>query len=488
MTTNNVPAIIGATAPAAITTDQEIRDLGTRVAGYRVALGLGLVVHVTPKGVKSFRFRYRNAQGADTWQVLGKFGQLTLAQARAAMDVALGVLASGECVKAAKKETRRQDLTTLAGAFHAWFPLFASKVGADYAARTRRVLLDPAVAPLMARRLGAVDMPQVVKFCRALEVSRSQSYAREVAHALDKIYEHARLEGLHRGDNPARRVVEHLTPRDSQPWEALQLDAVPRYFQDVAKFANRRRSARYHNPRAVKHLTPFALRLLPYLTLRVSILRVARWDWISWDGPNGATLTVPAFTRGTKQRTTEKRADERGKNYAPYIVPLARQVVSMLRELQALSGHTPYLFPGNKKAGSAEWRPASETGWLERIRQLGWDGTTDERPAITVHGFRSLFATTAYSRYVITRVDEHALEFQQDHKLTDGVRAHYTRDARGSHRGLLLRERAQLMQWWADELETILARGLEALPQSRVEMASAFMSRPQSYISPSAIS
>jgi hypothetical protein len=106
---------------------------------------------------------------------------------------------------------------------------------------------------------------------------------------------------------------------------------------------------------------------------------------------------------------------------------------------------------------------------------MGWDGSTPERGAITVHGFRALFATTAYTRYIVTRAEEHALEFQQDHKLTEGVRANYTRDRDGSHRGLLLAERARLMQWWADEIDTILAIGDPAkLPASRVDMAAAF--------------
>ena len=87
--------------------------------------------------------------------------------------------------------------------------------------------------------------------------------------------------------------------------------------------------------------------------------------------------------------------------------------------------------------GHTEFHPISEGTWLQRLRALGWDGSTPERGAITVHGFRALFATTAYTRYIVTRAEEHALEFQQDHKLTEGVRAHYTRDRDGSHRGLL---------------------------------------------------
>ena len=183
----------------------------------------------------------------------------------------------------------------------------------------------------MREKLNALDMPAVLKFCRALEITRSASFAREIAHALEKLYEYARAEGHYRGENPAHRVVEKLTPRDSQHWEALQLDQLPLYLADVAGMRAVRQGER---------ATQLALRLLPYLTLRPSILRTARWEWIQWDGPHGAMMIVPAFTEGTKQRTTEKRADARGKAYAPYRVPLS----STVRHAAARTAgsHRPY--------------------------------------------------------------------------------------------------------------------------------------------------
>jgi integrase len=260
-------------------------------------------------------------------------------------------------------------------------------------------------------------------------------------------------------------VASKMTPYDAQHWEALQLENVPQYFADLATLT--RDSATHPE-------TLLALRLLPYLTLRPSVLRFSEWSWISWEQ---AILMVPAFTIGTKQRHTERRVDKRGKNYAPYRVPLSRQVMALLRELQAVTGGSKYLFPNFKGRGRGAERCVSEGGWLSALRRAGWDGRSPERPAITVHGFRALFATAAYTRYCVTNVETHALEFQQDHKLTEGVRAHYTRDRDGSHRGLLLPQRAAMMQWWANEIDAILANQGGPLPQSRAEMAAASMSR-----------
>lgn len=481
MTKNHSPAIAQAitkalrAASTEITTDEQVRALPTRTKGYKAFLGRGLYVFVSPSGTKSFRFNYKNANGAAQTHTLGKFGKLTLQMAQRMFDQARDALDAGECIRAQQSDARSRARATLADAFRHWFPVFSTRVCAEYAARTQRLMQSDDLAPLMAKQLTALDFRAVRKFCRGLEVTRSPSGAREAAHALDQIFEHAREEGLYTGENPAHRVAAKLTRYDGQHWEALQLEHVPQYFADLATLAQ---------ASATQAEILLALRLLPYLTLRPSVLRFSEWSWINWDQ---SLLSVPAFTPGTKQRTTERRVDQRGKNYAPYRVPLSRQVVALLRELQALTGRGKYLFPNFKARGKTE-RPVSEGGWLSRIRGMGWDGESAARPAITVHGFRALFATSAYTRYVVTRMEEHALEFQQDHKLTDGVRKNYTRDAHGSHRGLLLTQRAALMQWWADELDTVLALGPGAqLRQSRAEMAAAFVSQKRDRQSPGMI-
>jgi integrase len=471
MTKNHTPAISMAIAKALanerepITTDEQVRRLTTRKKPYKVFLGRGLYIYVSPSGAKSFRFNYKRQDGAAQTHTLGQFGKLTLQMAQRLFEQARDALDHGHCIRTQQTEARTRARATLADAYRHWFPIFSTRVCADYAARTKRLMESDDLEPLMVKPFGALDFRAVRKFCQGLEVTRSPSGAREAAHALDQIFEHAREEGFYTGDNPAHRVASKLSPYAGQHWEALQLEHVPQYFADIAGLVH---------GSATHPETLLALRLLPHLTLRPSILRHAQWSWINWDQ---ATLLVPPFTQGTKQRTTERRADSRGKAYAPYRVPLSRQVVSLLRELLSLTGERRYLFANHKHRGQGE-RPVSEGGWLMALRRMGWDGKTDARPAVTCHGFRALFATSAYSRYIITRVEEHALEFQQDHKLSEGVRAHYTRDRDGSHRGLLLPQRAALMQWWSDELDAVCAAGPGApLPQSRAESAAAFMAR-----------
>lgn len=489
-----VTAVLAAAKPARVkrkpvATDEDIRNLATESKRYKVSTtrGGGLFVFVTPKGAKSFAFLYENAQGVVKTHTLGKFGKLTLAMALGEFETARARLEKGVCVRTAQLEQRTRQLTTLADEFQDWFPAYRTTVGPDYAARTLSLFDSDDMAQLRGMHLGAIDAPTVLRFAKAAQVTRSKSFGRDVVNMLEKVYAHARLQGHHKGDNPALGVVKHLAQRDSQPFQALQLEQLPLYFQDLGGLT-KPTAWRVQRPvSTVKSSTVLALKILPYITVRPSILRHAQWSWISWDGPLGAMLTVPAFVQGTKQRVTEQRADKRGKAYASYRVPLSRQVVSLLQQLQRETGASQFLFPGYKSRKSAQEKPISEGRWLSALRRMGWTGKgrDEQRGAITVHGFRALFATAASTRYVVTNQEEHALEFQQDHKLTAGVRAHYTRDKDGSHRGLLLAQRAAMLQWWADEIDAVLASQGGALPQSRADAAAAFATRSWNRSSPS---
>jgi len=64
-----------------------------------------------------------------------------------------------------------------------------------------------------------------------------------------------------------------------------------------------------------------------------------------------------------------------------HIVPLSTQAITILRDLQALTGNGKYVFPSTRTSN----RPMSDNTVNGALRRLGYTG--DE---ITGHGFRSL--------------------------------------------------------------------------------------------------
>ena len=119
-----------------------------------------------------------------------------------------------------------------------------------------------------------------------------------------------------------------------------------------------------------------------------------------------------------------------------HIVPLAHQAVSILRELQAITGNQPLVFESVRRG-----RPLSENAINVALKSMGYGGDT-----IVGHGFRATASTLLHEQGWPPEV----IELQLAHKQRNQVAAAYNRSAR-------LKEREQMMQSWADYLEFLLS-------------------------------
>ncbi|ECK2023548.1 TPA_asm: tyrosine-type recombinase/integrase, partial [Salmonella enterica subsp. houtenae serovar 43:z4,z23:-] len=87
-------------------------------------------------------------------------------------------------------------------------------------------------------------------------------------------------------------------------------------------------------------LTRYALKLSLLFFVRSSELRFARWSEIDWQQKlwvipeeREQIENVKFSHRGTKMRTQ-------------HIVPLSDQAIAILKQIEALSGHLTFIFPG----------------------------------------------------------------------------------------------------------------------------------------------
>jgi integrase len=90
-----------------------------------------------------------------------------------------------------------------------------------------------------------------------------------------------------------------------------------------------------------------------------------------------------------------------------HIVPLARQVVDILRELHKATGHCQYVFP-SIRSGS---RPMSDMTVNAALRSLGYG-----KEVMVGHGFRAM-ARTMLDEVLGERVD--LIEHQLAHQVKD---------------------------------------------------------------------
>ena len=142
---------------------------------------------------------------------------------------------------------------------------------------------------------------------------------------------------------------------------------------------------------------------------------------------------------------------ERMKMREQHIVPLSRQAVEILREIEPMTNREiiarpnapKYVFPSAR----THERPMSENAVLAALRRMGY--TKEE---MTGHGFRSMASTLLHEQ----GWNHQAIERQLAHAERNAVSVAYNF---AEH----LPEQRKMMQAWADYLDGLKA-GAEVIP------------------------
>ena len=137
-----------------------------------------------------------------------------------------------------------------------------------------------------------------------------------------------------------------------------------------------------------------ALRLAPLVFLRPSELRCGEWREIDLDK---RVWDIPARRMKCRVR---------------HLVPLCRQALGILKELQAITGQGQYLFPGMR----TKTEPISEMTLVNALRRLGY-GSGE----FCAHSFRSMASTLLHEN----GFSSDWIEVQLAHK-DHSIRGHIT--------------------------------------------------------------
>ena len=385
-------------------TDTAIRGAKPLEKAYKLADGGGLYLEVAPSGGKWWRIKYRFA-GKEKRLSLGVYPTVGLREARARLEVMKETLRQGidpgEQRKAQKAEAvvfemvaREWHQKKMAG----WTPKHAQQI--------IRRLENLAFPDLGNRPIAELGAPDFLAVLHKIEQQGHLETARRLAQICGQVTRYARLSGIVDTDAAshlsealsAKPVRHHASITDPQEIGAL-LRAIDDYPGDVS--------------------ISFALKILPYVFVRSSELRGATWAEIDLDS---AEWLIPA---------------ERMKMRRPHFVPLARQVVALLRALHNLTGNRELVFPGTASAS----RCISDMGLLNALRRMGYG-----RDEMTVHGFRSMASTRLNEMGYRPDV----IEAQLAHAEKNSIRNAY-------NRAQYLPERRTMMQEWADYLDSLRA-------------------------------
>ena len=382
----------------------------------------GMYLQVSPGGSKRWFLKYR-VDGKEKQLSLGGYPDVSLKSARLARDAAKLQKSKGtDPVQARKldklKATRNTGDTFKAIALE-WYGKQAPQWSASHALRMLRQL-ERDLFPWIGERPIA------------------QIHAMELLSALHKVEERGALETADRALMLARQVWDYWLPtagvEQRNITEGLKARLTPYRSKSFAAIVEPKRFGDLM--RAIQTykggpIVRTALQLAPLLYQRPGNLRMMEWAELDL---NAALWTIPSMKM--------KRTKEEKENGEAHIVPLPVQAVTLLRNIQPLTGHSVYVFHGERSHD----RPISDNSVRSALYALGFGKEQ------SWHGFRASARTML--------VDELNL----DHLAIEANLAHAVKDSNGRsyNRTHYLKQRFEQIQQWAEYVDK-LARGADVI-------------------------
>lgn len=395
-------------------TNLQCLSIKSKETPFKISDSHGLYLEVVPTGSKYWRYKYRFL-GKEKRLALGVYPEVSLAEAREKRNAARKVLAAGIDPSQDRKDRKRKAVINAENTFETiareWHSQNVEKWSEVHSRNVmRRLEID--IFPYLGKRpIADISAPELLEILRKIEKRDALDVASRVKQICGQIFRYGIATGRGGRDHSAD-LRGTLKTRRTKSYAALDIKEIPGLLRaldqnEARLFARTRR----------------AIRLLMLVFTRPSELVEATWDEI--DLENGRWI-IPA---------------ERMKMGNPHIVPLSRQAISLFKEQFEETGHmnTKWVFP-------SQIRPIdsmSNNTVLFALGRMGYKGKQ------TGHGFRALARTTLREKL---GYDADVIERQLAHAVGNKI-------ARAYDRAQFIDQREEMMQTWADYLDSIVGHG-----------------------------
>ncbi len=395
-------------------TDTAVRNIKPGVKSIKLFDERGLYLEVSPSGGKWWRLKYR-FDNKEKRISLGVYPDVSLKDARDRRDEARKLLANGVDPSENRKAIKSTRMDRAANSFEVvgreWFAKYSPTWASNHGDRIIRRFERDIFPWIGGRPIAEITAPELLSVIRRIESRGALETAHRALSNCGQVFRYAVATGRAVRD-PSGDLRGALPPVKGTHFAAT---TEPKRVAEILRAMDG-----YEGTLTVR----CALRLAPLVFVRPGELRNAEWTNIDFEAAEWRYLV-------TKTNT-------------PHIVPLSRQAIEILRELQPLTGSNRFVFPSARSHN----RPMSDNAILAAMRRLGID-----KEEMSGHGFRAV-ARTILDEVLGVRPD--FIEHQLAHAVRDPNGRAYNRTAH-------LPERRKMMQQWADYLDK-LKIGAEIIP------------------------
>lgn len=320
-------------------TDTAIRNAKPGEKPIRLFDERGLYLELSPTGGRWWRLKYRFA-GKEKRLSLGVYPDVSLKDARDRRDGARKLLADGvdpsENRKAAKSARANQAANSFEVVAREWFAKYSTRWATNHGGRIIQRFERDIFPWIGERPIAEITAPELLTVVRRIESRGALETAHRALGNCGQVFRYAVATGRAERD-PSVDLRGALPPTKSEHFAAT---TEPKQVAEIL-----RAMEGYEGTLTVR----CALRLAPLVFVRPGELRKAEWADINLDAAEWRYIV-------TKTNT-------------PHIVPLSRQAVDILRELQPLTGGGRFVFPSARSNA----RPMSDNAILAAMRCMGID-------------------------------------------------------------------------------------------------------------------
>ena len=333
----------------------------------KVSDGNGLQLWVRTTGSKTWVLDYR-LNGKRQNLVIGKYPAMSLQQARLKNNEVRELIKQGIDPKAQKYTTVDSGINQFANLAQQWHDKRKTTIKAGTFSRDYS-LYERDIKPFIGDKdITTITPLEILDIAHRIENRGAGDMARRAIGQIGQVFTYAMRLGIVTY-NPTYKLSQALTPRQQKNFARITINQLPQLLSDIDSYKG--------DP-----LTKLGFYLLAYTFVRTNELRFMQWNEVDWQGK---LWRIPA---------------ERMKMNRPHIVPLAPQVLDILKQIKDFGLSDTYVF-----FNSSRQQPYSENVFTNALKKMGY------RDVMTGHGFRGLASTTLHERQYM----HEAIELQLAH-------------------------------------------------------------------------
>lgn len=405
--------------------DTQIKKAKPKEKGYKLFDGDGLFLWISKTGGKLWRLKYISPVSAkEKTFSIGKYPDVTLAKARVERDHLRQLIANGIDPSEEKQQNKKEHIKTeikkldTFGKLAEDFLKHKTKISNNYREMQFR-RLDRHIFPTLKNTpISEINRKDIIDLIRIIEANGTLEMSYRVFSLCNEIFRYASanekipyniLQDIDKKSVFIQKEEKHFPVILDEKEIKTLLGALDNYKGDIS--------------------SNYALKLLPHLAARPGNIRVAEWKEIDFEK---SQWIIPGEKMKIKVKYTGTDTLQ------PHIVPLSRQVMLIIKELQRHTYDSPYLFP----SVLSRKRPMSDNTLSTAMKRLGYQGKMNP------HSFRAMFSTKLHGNIEVHGFHSDIIERQLAHKEKNKVKAAY-------NHAEYLRQRKEMMQWWSDYLDKI---------------------------------